>query len=89
MKIIGTIKDIKTHRIKKDQFRYKKQEILVVTAGFFPKEILLNLWELKIDKYQLQVGEKISAHVNIESKKRGEYWSTSISIWDIERLNLT
>ncbi len=48
-----------------------------------------NSWGLKIDKYQLQVGEKICAHVNIESKKRGEYWSASISIWDIERLNLT
>jgi hypothetical protein len=57
------------------------------TPGMYPKIVQLNLWGLKIQSYNLSIGQRISAHVNVESKRHHQKWYTTLDIYDIEYLS--
>jgi hypothetical protein len=64
--------------------------LLENTEGQYPKRLAAEVWGDKIDALNLQVGEQVTAYLDIESRPwRGkdgiEHWSTSVRIWKVDR----
>jgi hypothetical protein len=64
---------------------WKKQEFILETPGQFPKKVCLSLWGEKVDENRLQVGEKITASINIESREYNGRWYTDVRAWKIAK----
>lgn len=57
------------------------------TPGQFPKKVCLSLWGEKVDENRLNVGEKITASINIESREYNGRWYTDVRAWKIAKGN--
>lgn len=66
---------------------WKKQEFIIETPGQFPKKVCLSLWGEKVDENRLNVGEKITASINIESREYNGRWYTDVRAWKIAKGN--
>jgi hypothetical protein len=65
---------------------WKKQNfIMEVPSGNFPRQICIVLWGDRIDQYRLQVGDNITANIDIESREFNGRWYTDVKAWRIER----
>lgn len=64
---------------------WKKQEFIVEQEGQYPKKVCLSLWGEKVDENRLNIGEKITASVNIESREYNGRWYTDVRAWKIAR----
>ena len=64
---------------------WKKQEFILETPGQFPKKVCLSLWGEKVDENRLNVGEKITASINIESREYNGRWYTDVRAWKIAK----
>lgn len=64
---------------------WKKQEFIMETPGQFPKKVCLSLWGEKVDENRLNVGEKITASINIESREYNGRWYTDVRAWKIAK----
>ncbi len=86
MEIQGTVVSIlplQTGQGKSGQ--WQKSEFIIETPGQFPKKVCLSLWgEENINKYDLETGMKITAHINIESREYQSRWYTEVRAWKIE-----
>lgn len=64
---------------------WAKQDFVIETGGQYKKNIALSLWgDDKIQKYDLEKGLKITAHLDIESREHNGRWYTDIKAWKIE-----
>lgn len=64
---------------------WHKQEFILETPGQYPKKIAMSLWgEENINKYDLEVGLKITAHINLESREYNGRWYTEVRVWKVE-----
>jgi len=64
---------------------WHKQEFILETPGQYPKKVCLSLWGQElINKYDLETGLKITAHINIESREYNGRWFTEVRVWKIE-----
>ena len=66
---------------------WKKQEFILETPGQYPKKVCLSLWGEKVDEIRLNVGEKITASINIESREYNGRWYTDVRAWKIAKGN--
>lgn len=66
---------------------WKKQEFIIETPGQYPKKVCLSLWGEKVDETRLNVGEKITASINIESREYNGRWYTDVRAWKIAKGN--
>ena len=64
---------------------WKKQEFILETPGQFPKKVCLSLWGEKVDENRINVGEKITASINIESREYNGRWYTDVRAWKIAK----
>lgn len=64
---------------------WKKQEFILETPGQYPKKVCLSLWGEKVDETRLNVGEKITASINIESREYNGRWYTDVRAWKIAK----
>ena len=64
---------------------WRKQEFILETQEQYPKEICIVQWGDKIDEFDVQEGEKITAHVDIQSREYNGRWYTDVKAWKIER----
>jgi hypothetical protein len=64
---------------------WKKQEFILETPGQFPKKVCLSLWGEKVDETRINVGEKITASINIESREYNGRWYTDVRAWKIAK----
>lgn len=55
------------------------------TPGQFPKKVCLSLWGEKVDENRLNVGERITASINIESREYNGRWYTDVRAWKIAK----
>jgi hypothetical protein len=64
---------------------WQKQEFILETPGQYPKQVCLSLWgQEKIDKYDLQVGLTVTAHIELESREYNGRYYTEVRAWKIE-----
>lgn len=64
---------------------WAKQEVIIETPGQYPKRVALSIWgEENINKYDLESGLDITAHINIESREHNGRWFTEVRVWKVE-----
>ena len=62
------------------------QEYVIETAEQYPKKCCFSLFgEEKIASCNIQIGETITAHIDIDARQWENKWFNSISAWKIER----
>ena len=65
---------------------WKKQEYIIeVPDGDYTRKVCFNLWGDKIDQYNLQEGETVTVHINLESREFNGRWYTDVRAWRIDR----
>lgn len=64
---------------------WRKQEFILETQDQYPKQVCIVLWGDKIDEFDLQEGEQVTAHVDIQSREYKGRWYTDVKAWKIER----
>ena len=66
------------------------QEYVIETAEQYPKKCCFSLFgEEKIAACNIQIGETITAHIDIDARQWENRWFNSISAWKIERTSDT
>jgi len=74
---------IVTGQGKKGQ--WSKQEFIIETKDQYPRKICISLWgEEAINKYDLEIGLELTAHINIESREYNGRWYTEIRTHKLE-----
>jgi Domain of unknown function (DUF3127) len=64
---------------------WRKQAFILETPGEYPKQVCVIQWGDNIDKFGVEAGETITAHVDIQSREYNGRWYTDVKAWRIER----
>ena len=64
---------------------WRKQEFILETPGQYPKQVCLVQWGDAIDKANVQEGETLTAHIDIQSREYNGRWYTDVKAWRVER----
>lgn len=62
---------------------WKKQTFILETSGEYPKKIPIQLWGEAVDKHPVEVGQSITASINIEGREFNGRWYVDIRAWNI------
>lgn len=63
---------------------WKKQSIVIETAGNYPKKVCFSVWGDRIDEVKAQEGDMITAKVDIESREYNGRWYTDVKAWQVQ-----
>lgn len=64
---------------------WRKRDFILKTEGEYPKQICITQWGDSIDKANVQKGEEILAHIDIQSREYNGNWYTDVKAWKIEK----
>jgi hypothetical protein len=64
---------------------WRKQEFILETEGNYPKEICIAMWGDNIDQFALGPDERITAHIDIQSREFKGKWYTDVKAWRVQR----
>lgn len=64
---------------------WRKQEFILETQDQYPKKVCITQWGDNIDQFNVQEGETLTAHVDIQSREYNGRWYTDVKAWKIER----
>jgi len=64
---------------------WRKQEFILQTEGDYPKDVCIVQWGDNIDQFAVQEGERLTAHIDIQSREFKGRWYTDVKAWRIER----
>lgn len=65
---------------------WTKQNIIIKTGGEYPKEVCLTAFNKVCDSVDtLNVGDDITAFVNLESRKHQDRWYNEIKLWKFSK----
>lgn len=62
---------------------WQKQDFILETGGQYPRKVCVCLFGDNVDKFPLQVGQSVTASVDIESREFNARWYTDIRAWNI------
>lgn len=86
MELIGTIigvLPIQTGTSAKGE--WKSQDYILETNDQYPKKVCVNAFGDSIEKFNLQIGDKVTAGINIESREYKGRWFTSVKLWKVDK----
>ncbi len=86
LQLTGTVKQL-LEEMSGESARgpWRKQEFVLETDGDYPKEVCIVQWGDNIDQFALQEGERITAHIDIQSREYKGRWYTDVKAWRVER----
>ena len=64
---------------------WRKQEFVLETEGEYPKQVCVVQWGENIDKFGIQEGETLTAHIDLQSREYNGRWYTDVKVWKVER----
>jgi len=65
---------------------WRRQDAIIETIEQYPKKICISFWNEKIsDLDKLNLGETLTASVNIESRENNGKWYTSVRVWRLQQ----
>ncbi|MFW6200131.1 MAG: DUF3127 domain-containing protein [Gemmatimonadota bacterium] len=64
---------------------WRKQDFILETEGQYPREVCITQWGEKIDDFDVQEGETLTVHIDIESREYKGRWYTDVKAWRVER----
>lgn len=63
--------------------QWKKQDFILETGGQYPRKVCVCLFGDNVDKFPLQVGQSVTASVDIESREFNARWYTDVRAWNV------
>lgn len=63
---------------------WRKREFILETPGDYPKQVCCVQWGDNIDKNPVEVGQELTAHIDIQSREYNGRWYTDVKAWRIE-----
>lgn len=67
---------------------WRKREYIIETGGNYPKKVCIVAWGDEIDQFNLQMGEQVTASINLESREYNGRWYTDVKVWKVDRGNI-
>ena len=65
---------------------WRKREFLIETSEQYPKRICISAWGDKVDELGFfKIGEKITCHINLESREHNGRYFTEVKCWKFEK----
>lgn len=77
------ILDVQSGTSKNGEWR--KQDFILETEGKYPKPVCITQWGDDIDAFAVQEGERLTAHVDIQSREYNGRWYTDVKAWRVEK----
>lgn len=62
---------------------WKKQTFILETSGEYPRKVPIQLWGEAVDKHPVEVGQSITASINIEGREFNGRWYVDVRAWNI------
>lgn len=63
--------------------QWQKQDFILETCGQYPRKVCICLFGDNVEKFPLQVGQSVTASVDIESREFNARWYTDIRAWNV------
>jgi hypothetical protein len=68
---------------------WKKQDFVIETESQYPKKVCISVWGDKIEEGLIQVGNKVKASIEIESREYNGRWYTDVRAWRLDADTIT
>ena len=62
---------------------WQKQDFILETGGQYPRKVCICLFGDNVEKFPLQVGQSVTASVDIESREFNARWYTDVRAWNV------
>ena len=86
LQISGTVVEILDEMSGESQNGpWRKQDFILETAGQYPKKVCITQWGDKIDQFNVNEDEQLTAYIDIQSREYKERWYTDVKAWKIEK----
>ena len=66
---------------------WRKRDFILETEGEYPSKVCITQWGDDIEKFGLQEGERITAHIDIKSREYQGRWYTDVKAWRVQKEN--
>lgn len=63
--------------------QWQKQDFILETGGQYPRKVCVCLFGDNVEKFPLQVGQSVTASVDIESREFNARWYTDVRAWNV------
>ena len=64
---------------------WRKQDFVIETEGDYPAKVCITQWGDDIEKFAVQEGERLTAHIDIRSREYNGRWYTDVKAWRVEK----
>jgi hypothetical protein len=71
---------------KDDKSLTKREFLLTIETGQFPKSICIEVWNEKISDPNIAIGNQVSVECSIQSRKVAGKYFNNIRAWKIEKI---
>lgn len=63
--------------------QWQKQDFILETQGQYPRKVCICLFGDNVEKFPLQVGQSVTASLDIESREFNGRWYTDVRAWNV------
>lgn len=63
--------------------QWQKQDFILETQGQYPRKVCICLFGDNVEKFPLQVGQSVTASIDIESREFNARWYTDVRAWNV------
>jgi len=86
MEVTGTVIDILEEQSgKSSKGPWRKQDFIIKTDDQYPKTICITAWGDNIEQFDLSKNEKITAHIDLQSREYNGRWYTDVKAWRVDK----
>ena len=64
---------------------WRKQDFILETAGEYPRKVCVTQWGDDIEAFGVGVGDRLTAHINLQSREYNGRWYTDVKAWKVEK----
>ncbi len=64
---------------------WRSQDFVIETGDQYPKKVCLNLFNDKIDQFQVTIYDSVTVSFDIESREYNGRWYTNLRAWKVEK----
>ncbi|MFN3802246.1 DUF3127 domain-containing protein [Belliella pelovolcani] len=68
---------------------WRKRDYILETGGNYPKKVALTVRGDKIDQFNMNVGDDVTAGIEIESREYNGRWYTDVKAWKVDKQGTT
>lgn len=64
---------------------WRKQDFILETEEEYPKQVCVTQWGDDIEKFGVQEGDRLTAHIDLRSREYKGRWYTDVKAWRVEK----